>query len=187
MAAATLAVVGCGGGERQDANEDSGTFTVDVVRTDFPTTQTLAQQSSFVMTVRNTGRETIPNLAVTLEGFSRRSGQPGLSDPERPLWVVDQAPQGGDTAYTDTWATGALAAGARTTLRWRVTPVVAGTHTLEYAVSAGLDGKARAVLAGGRRAVGAVQVQVSGEPAQARVDPETGDVVREAPEEGSGL
>jgi hypothetical protein len=33
--------------------------------------------------------------------------------------------------------------------------------------------------------VGAVRVEVSGEPAQARVDPETGDVIREDPEQGS--
>ncbi|MBA3327262.1 MAG: DUF11 domain-containing protein [Solirubrobacterales bacterium] len=185
-AAAALLLSGCGGGERQDANEESGTYTVDIVRTDFPSAQTLAQESSFVMTVRNAGAETIPNLAVTLDGFARRSDQPGLSDPGRPLWIVDQPPQGAGTAYNDTWTTGSLAPGARTTLRWRVTPVVAGSHTLEYAVAAGLDGKARAVLEGGRRPAGKVRVRVSEEPAQARVDPESGEVVREEPGERPG-
>jgi hypothetical protein len=176
--AATLALAGCGGGERQDADEPSGTFAVDIVRAQFPARQHLAQQSAFVITVRNSGRETIPNLAVTLRGFATRDRQPDLSDPTRPLWIVDESPAAGVTAYDDTWTAGRLAPGRRATLRWRVTPVVAGRHRLTYAVAAGLNGRARAELDGGGRPQGAITVRVEDEPATARVDPATGRVIR---------
>ena len=38
--------------------------------------------------------------------FAEASEQPGLADPSRPVWVVDDGPTGGTTAYTNTgpWA-----------------------------------------------------------------------------------
>ena len=62
---------------------------------------------------------------------------------------------------------------------WRVTAVQAGTHTVKWQVAAGLNGKAKATLAGNRAPAGTFTVDVSAKPAQARVDPETGKVVRE--------
>ena len=62
---------------------------------------------------------------------------------------------------------------------WRVTAVQAGTHTVKWAVAAGLNGKAKATLSGNRAPAGSVTVDVSDKPAQARVDPDTGKVVRE--------
>jgi hypothetical protein len=178
VAAGTLALAGCGGGERQDADEPAGTFAVDIVRAQFPARQHLAQQSAFVITVRNRGREAIPNLAVTVRGFATRDRQPDLSDPTRPLWIVDRAPAAGVTAYDDTWTAGRVEPGRAATLRWHVTPVVAGTHRVTYAVAAGLNGRARAQLADGRRPQGAITVRVDEEPATARVDPATGRVLR---------
>ena len=178
LAAAALGV-GCGGDdERQDANEPEGSFQVEIADADFETEQTLADDETFTIAVRNTGQERIPNVAVTLDGFAARSAQEGLADPSRPVWIVDSPPVGGDTAYVNTWSLGPLDAGSTRTFRWDVTPVVAGTHTLDYRVAAGLDGKAKAVLANGEAPAGSVTVQVAGEPAQARVDPETGDVIR---------
>ena len=87
-----LALAGCGGGERQDADEPSGTFQVAVVRASFPTKQHLAQPERFVIAVRNTGHEAVPNVAVTVSSFAQRSEQPGLADPERAVWIVDSAP-----------------------------------------------------------------------------------------------
>src|SRR5690242_2573057 len=49
--AATL-VAGCGGGKRQDADEPSGTFKVDVVRASFPTHQRLADTAVMRVVVR---------------------------------------------------------------------------------------------------------------------------------------
>ena len=174
-----VALAACGGGERQDANEPSGTFRVAVVRASFPTKQHLAQPERFVIAVRNTGREAVPNVAVTVSSFAERSEQAGLADPERAVWIVDSSPSGGQTAYVNTWALGRLAPGQTRRFVWRVTAVRAGTHTVKWQVAAGLNGKAKATLAGNRAPAGSVTVAVSDKPAQARVDPKTGKVVRE--------
>ena len=176
--AAALAVAGCGGATRQDAAEPTGTFKVDVVNASFPTKQHLAKSARFVISVRNTGHEAVPNVAVTVDSFATRSQQAGLADPSRAVWIVDTSPPGGDTAYTNTWALGRLAPGQTRRFVWRVTAVQAGTHTVKWAVAAGLNGKAKATLSGNRAPAGSVTVDVSEKPAQARVDPDTGKVVR---------
>ena len=177
--AAALAVAGCGGGTRQDAAEPSGTFQVDVVRASFPTKQHLAEPERFVIAVRNTGDKTVPNVAVTVSSFAERSEQAGLADPERAVWIIDDSPRGGATAYTNTWALGSLPPGQTRRFVWRVTAVQAGTHTVKWQIAAGLNGKAKATLSGNRAPAGSVTVDVSAKPAQARVDPKTGKVVRE--------
>ena len=177
--AAALAVAGCGGGERQDAAEPSGTFEVNVVTASFPTKQHLAQPERFVIAVRNSGEKTVPNVAVTVSSFAERSEQAGLADPERAVWIIDDSPRGGQTAYTNTWALGRLAPGQTRRFVWRVTAVQSGTHTVKWQVAAGLNGKAKATLSGNRAPAGSVTVDVSSKPAQARVDPDTGKVVRE--------
>jgi len=53
-----------------------------------------------------------------------------------------------------------------------------GTHTVKYRVAAGLTGQAKAVLAGDRVPEREMTVRISTRPASARVDPETGAVVR---------
>jgi hypothetical protein len=177
--AAALAVAGCGGGERQDTAEPSGTFEVDVVTASFPTKQHLAQPERFVIAVRNSGEKTVPNVAVTVSSFAERSEQAGLADPERAVWIIDDSPRGGQTAYTNTWALGRLAPGQTRRFVWRVTAVQAGTHTVKWQVAAGLNGKAKATLSGNRAPAGSVTVDVSDKPGQAHVDPKTGKVVRE--------
>jgi hypothetical protein len=133
-----------------------------VVRASFPEDQKLAKSSSLVITVRNAGRETIPNIAVTVDGFNFRKPDPELADPERPQFVIngvpreiggfpeakDAAPLGCDTAYVNTWACGPLRAGRERTFRWSVTAVKAGQFEINWRVAAGLDGKARAVSVG---------------------------------------
>jgi hypothetical protein len=176
---AAVALAGCGGGERQDADEPSGTFQVDVVRASFPTKQHLAQPERFVIAVRNTGDQAVPNVAVTVSSFAERSEQAGLADPERAVWIIDSSPSGGQTAYTNTWALGRLPPGQTRRFVWRVTAVKAGTHTVKWQVAAGLNGKAKATLAGNRAPAGSVTVDVSAKPAQAHVDPKTGKVVRD--------
>jgi hypothetical protein len=61
---------------------------------------------------------------------------------------------------------------------WRVTPVVAGSHTLRYRVAAGLNGKAKAQTADGGEPAGVFRVNVSSKPPNATVDPATGKVVQ---------
>jgi hypothetical protein len=158
-----LAFAGCGGGERQDENEAKGNFPVEVVKASFPAKQKLAKSSDLVVTVRNAGRETIPNIGVTVNGFDERKNNPDLADPNRPVFALngvqvriagfpeakDAAPRGCDTAYVDTWACGPLKPNQMRTFRWSVTAVRAGDYRIAWRVNAGLDGKAKAVAQGG--------------------------------------
>ena len=158
-----LAFAGCGGGERQDENEPEGNFPVEVVEAKFPEDQKLAKSSALVVTVRNAGEETIPNIAMTVNGFDERKKNTDLADPNRPVFALngvqveiagfpeakDAAPRGCDTAYVNTWACGSLGPGEEKTFRWSVTAVQAGDFSVNWRVAAGLDGKAKAVAAGG--------------------------------------
>jgi hypothetical protein len=118
--AVALAVAGCGSGSPQNAKAPSGRFPVSVTAA-FPASQRLAQHTHMVITVRNTGRKSIPNLAVTIcnvtctypapagEGTSvaafaqcaggatgvtclQSSQSQGLASRSRPVWVVEQPP-----------------------------------------------------------------------------------------------
>jgi hypothetical protein len=163
VAVCLLAWAGCGGGERQDENEPEGDFPVEVVRATFPEKQKLAKSSDMVVTVRNAGDDTIPNIAVTVTGFNRRKSDPDLADPSRPVFALngvqvkiagfpeakDASPRGCDTAYVNTWACGPLKPNDQRTFRWSVTAVKAGDFKVDWRVAAGLDGKAKAVAAGG--------------------------------------
>jgi hypothetical protein len=161
--AGLVPVVGCGGGERQDAHEPKGNFPVEVVSATFPKDQALAKKTSLVITLRNSGSKTIPNVAVTVDGFNYRSSQPDLADPERPQFAVNgvqreiggfpeaknTTPIGCDTAYVNTWACGPLGVGKQRKFTWTVTPVKAGSYKITWHVAAGLNGKAKAVSEGG--------------------------------------
>jgi hypothetical protein len=163
LTACLLAVAGCGGGERQDENEPEGKFPVEVVQAKFPENQKLAKSSDLVVTVRNAGDKTIPNIAVTVNGFDKRKKDPDLADPSRPVFALngvqveiagfpeakDASPRGCDTAYVNTWACGPLKPNQQRTFRWSVTAVKAGDFKVDWRVAAGLDGKAKAVAAGG--------------------------------------
>jgi hypothetical protein len=177
-ATALLALAGCGG-ERRDARSPDGTFTVDVRRATFAPRQHLAQRGELVISVRNGGDRTIPDLTVAVRGFSDRSGGPRDADLGRDLWIVDRGPAGAATAFEDTWTAGRLEPGATATLRWEVTPVVAGTHELSYEIAPATVGNARARLADGGVPRGTLTVRVTGEPAATRVDPRTGAVRRQ--------
>lgn len=191
-ALALALLAGCGGGdERQDANEPEGTYKVEVTESEFPAEQKLAKASKLEIEVRNADTKTIPNVAVTVNGFDRRKDDPSLADPERPVFALNgepetigglpesraAAPKGGDTSYVNTWALGALKPGETKKFEWRVTAVDAGPYRLTYTVSAGLDGKAKAVLASGQPPRGVFVGTITDEPPDARVDPEDGETI----------
>lgn len=207
--AVALPLAACGGTAKQDADEPSGNFTVEVTRASFPKQQTIAQQAMMSIAVRNVGNDKVPIVAVTLssggggstsgtgaqgqgvDAFSYRSAEPGLQDPRRPIWIVDrgprqvmgQGPGGGATAYVGTWALGALKPGQTKTFTWAVTPVRAGSYSVGWSVSAGLDGKAKARLRNGSVPRGGFKVSINGTPAQTRVT-ESGQVVPAPPSSG---
>jgi hypothetical protein len=179
LGAAALAVAsGCGGGEKQDAKEPDATFDVKVVSASFPAQQSLSKHTVMKIRVRNDGNETVPNVAVTVgrqgkDTFTYESQQPGLADPQRPIWIIDAGPYGGTTAYVDTWALGTLKPHQTKTFSWGLTPIRPGNYKIDYLVAAGLNGKAKVRKAD---ASGSFRVNVTGRPAAACVT-DSGEVV----------
>jgi hypothetical protein len=206
LSGAVVALSACGGsdGERQDVDEPSGEFPVEVTDAKFPTRQRLAQTSDLELAVENIGEEQIPDLAVTIcldscnaDGpFSLRSEQTGLANPNRPVWILEQdypkfldpgvSPKelddeptaGAEAAQTNTFSFGALAPGDEVAAVWRVTPVRGGTYTVNYEIAAGLTGKAKAITADGSAPEGSFVVTIDTRPPEATVDPD-GKVVIE--------
>jgi hypothetical protein len=191
--ACAIAVVGCGGGERQDANEPEGNFAVEVVDASFPAKQKLAQTSNLEITVRNNGKKDVPNLAVTVQGLSYRATEPGLSDAERPRFALEgiqrqiggfpeakeTSPAGCDTAYVNTWACGPVKPGDEIKLVWRVTAVKAGPYRVTWRVAGGLNGKAKAVTVGGGAPAGSFAGTVSRAAPKVRIADDGKTVVSE--------
>jgi hypothetical protein len=174
IATALLAVVaavmltGCGA-DRQDENEESGTWKVDVLSASFPGRQRLAEESQLRIKVKNVDTRTVPNLAVTVDGFDARKEDVRLSDPRRPIWVIDSAPENTTTAYSNTWAIGPVPAGEVRSFVWDVAAVRAGTYTVRFRVGAGLDGKAKARLPDGSIPKGSFIARVSDKPRNVKV------------------
>jgi hypothetical protein len=196
-AACALLVAGCGGGTRQDAGEPTGTFAMKVVHASFPSTQSIARQTRFALEVQNAGSRTAPNVAVTIDAFDYSSTYPELAAAKRPIWAIERGPGatasppveseqvsppgGGQTAYVNTWALGALAPGKTRTFVWRVVPVKAGAYTVHYTVAAGLAGKAKALddlrsVASGAPVQGQFAVNIAPSPKLTHVNPATGHV-----------
>jgi len=176
-----------------DAHEPSGNFPVSVDHASFPALQSLGSTTRLVLTVRNTGSQTIPNLAITVNGLSYRNPQPGLADPQRPVFIINNGPglvsripvpgtgvlsEGGYvTAFTNTWASGPLPSGHSVNFTWAVTPILAGRHEVSWTVAAGLNGKAKARTASGSVPTGHFVVFTTMIPPATHVDPTTGQVV----------
>lgn len=184
-AVCALAIAGCGDEGNQASNEPDRDYRLEVVSADFPDRQHVAERTRMRITVLNRDTAPVPNLAVTLKRpgpaggtvpstFAADVGNPGLADKDRPLWIVDEGPVGGEVAYASTWALGRLAPGQTKTFDWYVTAVQPGRHTVQYEVAPGLDGDARAVGKPG----GTFTVVVEGDPSESRVRGD-GSVVRE--------
>ncbi len=198
--AVSALLTACGGGQRQDANEPSGTFPVEITTARFPASQRLAEHTHLVIVVRNTGTKTIPDLAVTItdphygtavQAFGEYVNMPGLASHSRPVWIIDRAPEPGGcgyscqtggpggavTAYSNTWALGALRPGATARFDWAVTAVAPGTHVIRYEIAAGLNGKAKARTATGTIPAGTFTVVISHAPQQSYVT-NSGQIVK---------
>ena len=185
-----MGLAACGGSEeRQDEAEPSGEYPVEVVNSKFPLRQRLAETTDLELGVENTGEETIPNLAVTIfiddgaaGSFSIREDNPALANPNRPVWILEnkfpriegeEAPEGsspGTVAQTNTFGFGELPAGERLEIVWKLTPVKSGTYTVNYELSAGLFGNAKAVDSSGAQPKGKFLVTITDKPSVGSVD-----------------
>lgn len=192
-----IALGGCGsGGARQDADEPAGKFPVKIVTSSFATRQQLAQTSLLRIGVENSGQKVVPALAITIsldknanQPFSVFDKQPGLADPDRPVWVLENDypklagetnPAGAQTANDKTFNFGPLKPGKSVNAVWKVTPVQPGVYTLDYQVDAGLEGKAKAVTSDGGPPTGSFVVKISDTPPNTIVN-DNGEVVQVPP------
>lgn len=182
---------GCGAAH-QDAHEPRGSFAVQVTRASFPVRQAVSRPAQLVLSVRNTSARALPNVAVAIDSFYYTLSYPNLASRKRPIWLVNEGPGplpphpvetvqvdppgGGTTATANVWALGRLAPGASRSFVWHLIPVKSGVHRVFYTVYAGLNGKARAVLASGAAPSGRFIVYIAHRPPPTHVDPETGQV-----------
>lgn len=207
MGAAVL-LAGCGAMPAQDEDEPVGEFRVDVVKEAFPKEQKLAKDSQLEIAVENAGEETVPNINVTVDGFSSKERDPlkpsqtdpSLADPSRPVFVVDRSPveflrdrsgpkslvdrevnppEGRGTAYVNTYSLGPLEKGDTAVFRWNVSAVQAGPYRLTYEVNAGLDGKAVAVTEDGEQPTGTFSGTIEDRSPAARVAADGETIVTE--------
>lgn len=124
-------------------------------------------------------------------GSTANPGGPAVSNPSRPMWIVDRPPgectpapnnynagyscqSGGAgsavTASPNTWAMGRLGPGETDTFDWEVTAVHAGHYVLAWEVGAGLYNKAHAVSADGSPTNGTFSVNITGTTTQPYVN-----------------
>lgn len=193
--AATSALVACG-------DDDSGSgetaaaaeYPVEVVKAKLKTKQRLGETTLLRLGVRNAGDEAIPALTVTFtvggeQGrdsalpFGFRDPQPGIAQPDRPVWVLsDNYPRlagsseraGAETANLKTFDFGRLPAGESVEAIWELNAVKTGNFKLLYEIGAGPEGKAMA--AGGTEAGGSFAVRVTEVPPNTVVT-DSGEVV----------
>jgi hypothetical protein len=159
-----LTVGACGGGDKQDEGEQSGTWKLDVISASFPGKQHLGEEATLRITVKNADNREVPNLAVTVDGFDQRREDPTLADPKRAIWIVNEPPENAASALSNTWSLGRVPKGQTRTFTWKVTAVRAGTYSVRYRVAAGLYGKAKAELPDGSPAKGSFIARVTRKP-----------------------
>jgi hypothetical protein len=163
-ALAVAALLGACGESSSDSNEATGTFHVKVTEASFPSTQYLGQTTLLHLGIRNTGKKTLPGLAITFTvagkkgvnsslPFGVSNPQPELAQPDRPVWVLAQTyprlhgssdPGGASTSSPKTFDFGPLKPGETTQAVWKLSAVRAGKYTLLYDVTAGLSGESKA-------------------------------------------
>lgn len=181
VAGCALLLTACGS-EAPDIEDasDGKPFAVSVTAS-FEEGQELAKTETLKVTVRNEDSRTLPDVSVVLDGLQRTiasedNGAGRVADPRRPIWVLDAPPAGATTAYVNTWALGPLPEGASKTFRWKLTPVVAGSHKVTWRVAGGVDSNAPVEATRGTTK-GTFSVRVSKTPRSTTIDPETNRVV----------
>lgn len=193
-ALASVLVAACGS-QTQAAAEPKGKFAV-TTSASFPANQQLSEHTQLVVRVTNRGKKTIPDVAVTitdgipshrdwgtqLAAFAYYLNMTNVASHSRQVWIVDQAPgpcgyscktggPGADvTAFSNTWAAGALKPGKTAVFDWHLTAVQPGAWVVNWRVAAGLFGNAKAVLVGGGVPRGSFTVHISSKPQQSYVN-----------------
>ncbi len=164
LVALSFLAIGCGESSDKNGGKSTEIWRVEVVDADFPLKQRLAEPVELKIEVRNAGDTTIPELAVTVDGFNYRSTEKGVADPKRPVWTVNEPPPGSASSNVNTYILGELEPGKTVKAVWKLTAVVAGSHTVKYKVAGNVNGDIKTLLADGSAPEGAFVVTVSEEP-----------------------
>lgn len=163
------------------AGEQSRNYKLEVVNAQFPAKQQLGETALLRLGIRNSGKQTVPFLTVSIsiagkEGqssalpFGIRDPEPGLAQPDRPVWVLaahypklagDSRPGGTSTSSQKTFDFGPLKPGATVRGVWKLSAVKAGHYDVLYAIGAGLTGVAKAKTASGVAPGGTFSVQIA--------------------------
>jgi hypothetical protein len=201
----SLGVAACGDDSSagdSESEQAAGPFEVKVVTADFPTRQRLGETTLLRIGVRNSGDETLPALTVTVslageEGrasslpFGIRSPEPGLAQPDRPVWVLSEKypklagsgeSAGAENASRKTFAFGPLRPDETTEAVWKLTAARTGSYRLLYEVGGGLSGEAKTETAAGVEPGGSFAIRIVEAPPETVVT-DSGEVVEVAPGE----
>jgi hypothetical protein len=175
---AAIVLAGCGG---SSSSEPSGTREVKVTTASFPSEQSLGQTSLLRIGVRNESEHPIPALTYTVSiagrqghgatiPFAIRDPQPGLAQPDRPVWVLAEhypklsgssAPGGAEGAALKTYTFGPLKPGATGQAVWKLSAVRKGRYQLRYSI--GSTGEVKLETAGGGKPRGTLAATISPE------------------------
>lgn len=176
-----------------------------MVRAEFPPKQHLGGTSLMRIGVRNTGKKTVPAVAVSVSiagkqgqtsslPFGIHDPQPELAQPDRPVWVLAEGspqiagsdnptvagnvknPGGTETANSKTFDLGSLKPGKTVEATWKLSAVKAGKYTVLWSVDAGLSGKAKAKTSGGVQPGGSFTATIDERPPESEVT-DSGEVV----------
>lgn len=202
LAATAISACGDDSASESEVAEARGPFEVKVVEADFPTRQRLGETVLLRLGVRNTGQDTVPALTTTIsiageegEGsslpFAVRTPEPGLAQPDRPVWVLSEKyprifgsteSAGADNASRKTFDFGPLESGETVKAVWKLTASRTGRYRLLYEVGAGLSGETKAETASGVEAGGSFTVRIT-EATPETVVTDSGEVVEVKPGE----
>jgi hypothetical protein len=197
----SLSVAACGDDDSPssaDSREATGRYEVKVVEAKFPTRQRLGQTTLLRLEVRNTGEKTVPSLTVSISvggkdgqgsslPFGIRSSEPGLSQPDRPVWVLSEKypkldgseeSAGADNASRKTFVFGPLKRGETSAAVWKLSATRTGAYRLLYAIGAG--GAAKVETASGEKPGGSFAVRITEVPPETIVT-DSGEVVEVQP------
>lgn len=175
-----ISIAACGDEPSADLDERAGTYEAKVTKAQFPAKQRLGQTSLMRIAVRNSGEKTIPGLTVTVSiagkdgrasslPFAIHDPQPGLAQPDRPVWVLaarypkrgeETAAGGAETSSPKTFDFGPLKAGKTIEGVWKLSAVKGGDFRLLYEIGGGLGGAAEVETAAGKRVGGSFAVRL---------------------------
>jgi hypothetical protein len=191
-----LALAACGGGSASNSGEAAASYPVKVVTAAFPAKQRLGQTSLLRLGVRNTGRKTIPDLAVTISvggkqgqssalPFGYRDPSPEIAQPDRPVWALSAGyPKvngsseraGAESASPKTFVFGPLKAGKTIEAVWKLSAVRTGRYELLYGIGAGVGGEAKAETRPGTGGGGSFVARITAKTPEVEVT-DSGEVV----------